>query len=365
MRVGLISSLHRGGPVESATVLARGLVERGHSVRAVAATTEIAERMSSGGARAAVLPLRRSLDWRHASCIASFLRGCDVVHAQDRRSGLWMRLLPKPRRDCLRVYTVHGLPDQYLPPPAGPAEPGLRAAVAYRGLDAGLCRRVDVVITPSRAVETFLCRRLGFPADKLTVVPNGVTVPAGQTVARGDRIGTVSVLEPVKGLDVFIEAAARVSAERRGARFAIFGEGSQRARLASRMRALRLEDRVELLGHRPADQALSTLRVFVLCSYMESSPMGLLEAMAAGVPAVATRVGGVPEICVDGTAILVEPGDPDGLARGVLDLLDDSPQRRAQIEAARRLVREGYSAQRFVERTVETYDRFRRVCSTG
>jgi glycosyltransferase involved in cell wall biosynthesis len=120
---------------------------------------------------------------------------------------------------------------------------------------------------------------------------------------------------------------------------------------------------VALLGHRPADQALSTLRVFVLCSYMESSPMGLLEAMAAGVPAVATRVGGVPEICVEGTAILVEPGDPDGLARGVLDLLDDSPQRRAQVEFARRLVRERYSAQRFVERTVEIYERFRCACS--
>jgi glycosyltransferase involved in cell wall biosynthesis len=343
--------------VESATVLAAGLAERGHAVRAVASAPEIAERMEAGGAEAAVLPLRHSLDWRGAFRIASFLRGCDVVHAQDRRSGLWIRLLPKPRSGCIRAYTVHGLPEQYLPPPAGPARPGLWAALAYRGLDAALCRRVEVVIAPSDAVATFLRERLGFPAGKLMVVPNGVTVGDGPTAAPGDRVGTLSVLEPVKGLEVFIDAAAKVLTERPGARFTIFGEGSQRPRLAERARGLGLEDRVAFPGHRPADEALATLRVYVLCSYMESNPMGLLEAMAAGVPAVATRVGGVTEICVDGTAVLVEPGDADALARGILELLDDTPRRREQIESARRLVRDAYSVERFVDRTLEAYDR--------
>ena len=70
---------------------------------------------------------------------------------QDRRSGLWVRLGPRPRPGGLRVYTIHGLPDEYLGLPGQPASPGIRARFAYRGLDAALCRRADVIFVPSRA----------------------------------------------------------------------------------------------------------------------------------------------------------------------------------------------------------------------
>ena len=100
------------------------------------------------------------------------LAGVDVVHAQDRRAGLWTRLLPPA--GAARVYTVHGLPEPYLPPPAGSERPGLRARLAYRGVDALLARRADAVITVSHAVERELVTRLGWPAERITVIPNGV-----------------------------------------------------------------------------------------------------------------------------------------------------------------------------------------------
>jgi glycosyltransferase involved in cell wall biosynthesis len=107
----------------------------------------------------------------------------------------------------------------------------------------------------------------------------------------------------------------------------------------------------------PAAEALARLRVFVLCSHMENAPMALLEAMAAGIPAVATAVGGVPEIVTNGTAQLVPPGDDAALAAAIGRLLDDSELSRRQAEAGRRLVRERFAAGATADATLALYER--------
>ena len=108
-------------------------------------------------------------------------------------------------------------------------------------------------------------------------------------------------------------------------------------------------------GHVPAHDALARLRVFVLSSYMENAPLALLEAMAAGVPVVATRVGGVPELVPEGTGLLVAPGDPAALAAAIGRLLDDPALARAQAAAARRHVVAGGGAAAMVDRTLALY----------
>ena len=132
MRVALVTSLERGGPLEHAIVLARGLVAAGAEVLAVCATAAAARRFTAAGARALVLPLRHQLDLVQAVRVRRALAGSDVVHAQDRRSGLWTRALPGPA-GAVRVYTVHGLPDAYLPPPAGQARPSVAPGSPTRG----------------------------------------------------------------------------------------------------------------------------------------------------------------------------------------------------------------------------------------
>jgi len=348
MRVGLVSTLARGGPVEHTVTLAGGFAARGHDVLAVCATPALAERLAAVGARAAVIPLRHQLDVGGARRVRRALAGVDVVHGQDRRAGLWTRVLPPAGAQV--VYTVHGLPEPYLPPPAGSERPGLRARLAYRGVDALLARRAGAIVTVSRAVERELVQRLGWPAERITVIPNGVALDP-VLPERGELVGTLTSFAPVKGLDVLLDAARQLPA----ARFALFGEGDASA-LETRARALGLDGRVTFPGAVPARAALAQMSVFVLSSYMENAPLALLEAMAAGVPVVATRVGGVPELVPEGTGELVEPGDPAALAAAIARLLGDPALASARAGAARRHVEASGGADAMVDRTLALYE---------
>lgn len=356
MRVGLVSTLAHGGPVEHMLTLAWGLASSGVDVEAVCATAEVAARLEAAGARAHVVPLRHALDVRGARVLRKRLERVDVMHAQDRRSGLWVRLLPAASRRPVRVYTVHGLPEPYLPLPAGRAEPGVRATIAYRGIDAGLAWRADAIVTQTRALERALVHRLGWPAERIAVIPNGVEL--GEPIAsRGHAVGTLSNFEPVKGLDTFLDSAAILAERRLDLRFLLFGVGSLDGALHARSVRLGLETRVGFPGWVPTREALGQLAVLLLPSHMENAPLVLLEAMAAGVPVVATRVGGIPELAPPGTALLVSPGDAIGLASAVERLLDDPAHTSAQVAAARDHVQRHGNADTMIRRTRELYAR--------
>lgn len=354
MRVLLATSLHRGGPVEHALTLAGALAAAGVEVEASCGDAELAERFAATGATPHVLPLEQSADPGGARKLAQLARRVDVVHAQDRRTGLLTRLWQPDGTP--RVYTVHGLPDPYLPIPANRGRrPGLRNQLAYRGLDAWLARRSDALVVASHALAEQLRLRLGFPAARMEVIPNGVEpVPATEG---GDLVASISMLEPVKGLDAFVRAAAIVKdggGGAGGARFQIVGAGSAAAGL--RELAAGLGAPVEFPGHVPAAELLPRLRVFVLTSWFENCPMALLEAIMAGAPAVVTGVGGVPELVAD-TALVVPPGDPGALAAALRRLLED-PDLAAAIGArARERALANFTAAENARRMIDLYTR--------
>jgi glycosyltransferase involved in cell wall biosynthesis len=340
VKVALVTSIPYGGPVEHAVLLARDLVRLGVAVSAVAADPAVAARFAAGGARAAVLPLRSPGDWAGAVRVHRFVRDADVVHSHDRRSGLWVRL--GPSHGALRVHTLHGLPEPYL----DEVRPGLKARLAYGGLERALAARADVLIAPSHAAARLLSDRVGYALEDIVVVPNGVDFPA-EPVAPGALVGTLSAHEPVKGLEVFLAAVPLVLEARPATRFVIYGTGSLEAELRERARGLP----VDFPGHVPAAQALRSLAVLALPSYMETSGLALLEAMAAGIPAVASRVGGIEETAPAGAATLVEPGDPAALAQAIGALLEDPS---AQIAAGRSAAAER-TATRTAERMLDVY----------
>ncbi len=191
--------------------------------------------------------------------------------------------------------------------------------------------------------------------------------PRPNTSARVEPVvGTLSVLEPVKGLDVFLRAAARVAASRPDVRFVINGTGSLGDELRALAAGLGLAERVSFPGHVPAAEALAGMSVFALPSYMETSGLALMEAMAAGVPSVATAVGGVPETAAGGAAELVAPGDAGALAAAIARILDEPAFADALAARGRDAVARSGGPPATARRMAELYEsaRERRACAS-
>jgi glycosyltransferase involved in cell wall biosynthesis len=219
---------------------------------------------------------------------------------------------------------------------------------AYESLDRWHLRFMDHVVCVSDG-QAAKVRRAGVPDHKITVIRNSARLAAfadADPVYRtrlhsyfpGDNaVSRVVVaagrLSPEKGFGVLVEAAARVP----GAGAVLFGDGPERARLEGRVRELGLANRFILPGFtRELDALLPWADVLVLPSFTEGLPNVVLEAAAAGVPAVATAVGGTPEAIRDGeTGYLVPPGDPAALADRLSRLLSDEALRRRMGRAAR------------------------------
>jgi glycosyltransferase involved in cell wall biosynthesis len=169
----------------------------------------------------------------------------------------------------------------------------------------------------------------GTPADRLAA-RRALALPVDGTV-----VGWVGRLTHEKGADVLLDAFA--SAPALPPRLSIVGAGPELDALQVQARSRGLEGRVQWHGFVPdAGQLLSAFDVFVLSSRTEGTPIALFEAMAAGVPIVATSVGGVPDVITDAEALLVPPEDPLALATAIRRVVDD-PRVAAQRAAAARL----------------------------
>jgi glycosyltransferase involved in cell wall biosynthesis len=196
-------------------------------------------------------------------------------------------------------------------------------------------RAAHAVLVNSEAVAARLCAERVVPAGRIVVIPNGVDTarfhPApGPAVGEPPAeaaivVGALGVLRPEKGLGDLVAAAALVRERCPRARFVIHGDGACREDLRTLIAGLGLGDAVTLAGATDAPAAaLRGLDVFALPSVSEASSNALLEAMATGLPVVATRVGGSALLVEDGvTGLLVPPRDPAALAKALVTLIED------------------------------------------
>lgn len=194
-------------------------------------------------------------------------------------------------------------------------------------------RRADAVTVVSSDLAEKVLTHPGVDPAKIHVIPNGVDCEfwSPEDGASGDPgsppvVVAVGRLEHVKGFDVLLLALARLRRTIPTARVCIIGDGIARGELEQQARSLGLADAVELTGFLDKEKVRERLRkaaAFALSSRSEGMPLALLEAMACGVPPVAARVGGVPEVVTAGTGILVSPDAPDELADGLARLLQD------------------------------------------
>jgi len=235
-----------------------------------------------------------------------------------------------------------------------------------RTLDRAHREQVARFVAVSDAVGRELARS-GILADHIVTIHNGVDIAALEARARGSvdaslpdgspRVGFVGRLEPVKGCEHFVRAAARLLDDRPDAAFVIAGEGSLRGELEQLVATLRIDGRVAFLGHVP-DPApvIAALDVVVMPSLSEAFGLTALEAMALRVPVVASAVGGLAELVTDGeTGLLVQPGDSGAIVEAIERVVDEPDATAAMVAAARALVERDYSAERMAEQYADLY----------
>lgn len=225
-------------------------------------------------------------------------------------------------------------------------------------------------IAISSGVREMLIRG-GVESERIDIVHSGIPpLDAGSVIPRHEvrgelglsseqiAIGNVGALTDHKGQRYLIEAAPEVLRAFPEVRFFIFGEGELRQKLEGLIERLQLADRVRLCGHVPEVSArLSGLDVYAHPSHLEGLGTAILDAMLAGLPVVAARTGGVPDVVIDGeTGLLAPPGDAGAFARRLMDLLRmTQAERDAMADRGRRHARTHFSADAMVEGTFAVY----------
>jgi glycosyltransferase involved in cell wall biosynthesis len=316
----VIDSLDGGGAERYVVDLAIELRRRGWPV-------EVA--CSTGGVRAGALA--------EAGVPVLILLDTLVKRRVSRRYGRALRRLIEDRRPALvhaHLYAsaaAAALATRDLAVPLAVTE---HTEAPWRGRRARevsreVYRRADHVVAVSTAIRDVLVEEYGVPLGQVDVVLPATTAPvAERPVASGPRgavVGVVGRLVPEKGVDVFLQAAVLVLAVVPHARFLVVGEGPMRADLERRATNLGIADRVTFTGFRgDAPQIIAELDILAVPSRSDGSPLVVCEAMAAGIPVVASRVGGLPDLVADGrTGLLVGPGQAEELARAMVSLLLD------------------------------------------
>jgi L-malate glycosyltransferase len=252
---------------------------------------------------------------------------------------------------------------------------GVYLTPAQQAVQRHVCRLADCVLVNAEAVRAFLIDQ-GYDPAKIVVIRNGVDLerfsdpPDARAVRRelgvpvsAPLVAVASRLHPLKGIEHFLEAAAAVGRRLPEVRFLVIGETSPTDRayfdvLTNLAERLGIRDRVIFTGLRnDVPRLLACAAVSVMPSLNEALSNVLLESMAAGVPVVATRVGGTPEAVQDGvTGLLVPPGDAGALARSIDRLLSDPESAERLGQSGRQLVRRHFSIDTMVQATERLYD---------
>ena len=351
----IFSRLNIGGPSLHVIHLSAGLVAHGFKTRLVVGTTDQHEGdfhdlAQARGVDLSVFPqLGRAI--RPLNDLGALFRlyrlmrleQPAIVHTHTAKAGALGRMAALMARVPVVVHTYHGhVLSGYFNP---------LTSLFFRGVERCLAPATDILLTVSASVKEDLVRLGVAPAGRVRVLPLGLDLeplagPLPSGVLRkeanwdgGSRVvGIVGRLVPIKDLDTFIDAASIVASKAENVRFAVVGDGEERARLEARATSV-LGERIHFFGWRKDTAAVfGDLDLVVNTSLSEGTPVALIEALAAGRSVVATAVGGTPDLLEGGRfGALVPARSPKETARAIQAALD-SP------EASHRMAAEGRAA---------------------
>lgn len=351
-----------GGLFRHVVDVAHGQAERGHRVGLIVDSTtggpqadralaELAPHLALGLQRVAINRELGPSDIGALRFVARHIERAapDVLHGHGAKGAALSRLtLHAP--NAIRVYTPHGGSLVY--------RPGTMAGGFYRTLEWLLKWRTDLFLFESTYVAGLFRAEIGRPPAMVRVVHNGVSDAEFEPIApNADATDIVCLgeLRPVKAFDVLIEALALMKASGRRVSATIVGEGPQDAALKALAERSDIADLVRFAGYRPAREAFAMGRMLVIPSRAESLPYVVLEAVAAGLPVIATRVGGVPEIFGPQTKHLIAPDDTCVLVGAITAALDSPGEVRRVMQLVKSRVHQEFSVAAMVDGGLAAY----------
>ncbi len=286
----------------------------------------------------------------------------DLVHTQLEFSNILGSIAAR-RLDIPTIATIHTLDRP---------RPWSGRAAHFRLMAWTLKHRADRVVAVSESARIHVLGRAGLGAKHTTTIHNGIDLTDYSSVGPDRRgrlreqwdiepgapvVTTVAVLRPEKGVADMLDALPRLIERRPDLVYVVIGDGPARSALEQRTVDLGLRSSVRFVGHSSdVAGALSAADYFVLPSHTEALPTVVIEAMASGLPIIATAVGGVPEMIESGsTGVLVEPHNPGHLADALARLLSSPRQASAMGRAARRAAAKRFDIERQAARLADEY----------
>jgi len=305
-------------------------------------------------------------DYRLPFRLAGILRSrnTDIVQSHD-----WGTLLETVAAATLAgttaIHMAHGPLKQYSP---ADVRASLKRRIR-RKAERLASLKLSRVIAVSEIVRRGLMEDVDIPAAKISLIHNGIDLsaaPPGDPEARRKELGltpddvvlvSVGRLAAIKNYSLLLDALARAAREVPALKLVMVGEGPERLGLEAAATRLGLSGRVHFLGARDdVRDWLALGHIFALPSLYEGVSLALLEAMAAGLPAVVTRVGGNPEVVRDGECgFLIESGDTEGFARALIALAREGGLRAKMGRAARARIEAEFDLKKAVKQYEEIY----------
>ncbi len=370
MRVLMVVRPASGGMREHVLSLSSGLAERGHAVEVAApAASDVAHAARNAGFEVHTVPIAGPLhpleDPRAVVALRRIVRDgdFDLVHAHGFKAGFVGRLGNALSGSGPFVVTAHNHVLRR-------EETSASAKWRYRTVERALTRSVSHYIAVSDSIRAELIDDYGIAAERVTTVRNGVAPEA--FVAEQDRFGCrraigIAAETPTfglaarfstqKGLRHLISSLAEVQRVVPGALLLLGGSGPQESELREQAAALQVSSAIRWLGQVDDMPAfLAALDVYVSPSVTEALGLGLIEAGLAGVPTVATDVGGVGEVVLaDKTGLLVPPADPPALAKAIVRLLTHRDFAHTLADAARERCLTEFDPRHMIDGTLDVY----------
>lgn len=320
---------------------------------------EIAERLIANGKDVEILGIKNYHNPLSLIKVVKWLRQekIDIVHTHAYPAGVLGRAAAIVARVPCIIHHVHSIHSYN------------RRQLLIERLLSGF---TDKIISCSNAVRGFMIRTAKVKEDKTITIYNGVplswlsnnrdasdirkvfNIPENSPV-----VGTVGRLHAIKGHKYLLEAAVTIQKTMGDVHFLIVGDGLLRKELEDMSRRLKLSNVIFTGRRTDVNKLLTAMDIFVLLSVSEGLGIVIIEAMAAGLPVVATKIGGISEIVSNGiSGILVPPEDPDAIANAIIMLLNDKEMAKRMGATGRGIYEQQFTSELMVKSIEEVYGAF-------